>query len=90
MRETIAVFTKLHRTGKNCSVSPVRRHSSHALAVPETPQAADVKITDSYGETFTLTDAATMSYQPEGSMGGSGSRLGGINVRTPRGNEVIR
>ena len=51
--------------------------------------AADVKVTDSHGESFTLTQAATIHYNMEGSLGGSTERIAGLRADGPSGQVEI-
>ena len=58
------------------------------LAIPETPWATDLKVTAATGETFLLTEAAVIDYEPEGS-GGSGRDTAGLYVRTAQGRAML-
>lgn len=59
------------------------------MTISQNPKAADVRVTDSEGKTFTIKDAHTINYQPEGSTGGAGSQVEGIKARADRGNVTI-
>lgn len=52
-------------------------------------QAAEVKVVDTEGESFTLTDAMTIHYNIEGSLGGSAERISGLRAQTTTGKVEI-
>jgi hypothetical protein len=68
---------------------PICLGASALLIVPTLLRAVDLKVTEADGNTFTLTEAAIISYEPEGSMGGPESETAGFRMRTTKGMELF-